>query len=353
MADETFDGVAFAIDIQDSGFGTPDSTIGGLSGSIDEDDGCVKGDKNSGDAESGIVIPTIAPSFREVSVVTGSYTESADSFLKALIDGFAITFPLQGNGDTASTPPGAGEALPDLGIWAIWRGLGMAGANGTAPVYEFTPEYATTYSTIKLWVGDLSYVFSDCLIESASLVFTPGGNGLMTANIKVGTHDPTSDFADGVTFPTVSYGMQNDMFAPTVEGVNFTWGQVRGFESLTINIDNTVEEFGDSNVSTTGVRQAQTKRVITVDGTLYISATDSDFEYQNAVSTSAPTGDLSFQVGTPATSASTINAYKVEVNNLQAKSIKHNRIGTAMTVELSGAKATATAAGGEFKFTYN
>jgi hypothetical protein len=356
MADELFDGVCFAMDIQDSGFGTPDATIAALSGTINQTHGCVLGDKGSGDAESGITLPTIAPKYRDKKDVDDSYTQSADSFIKALVEGFSITFPLQGNGADAGDPT-AGNAIPDLGIWAIWRSLGMLGANGAAaPDYKFTPEYATTYSTIKLWYGDFSIVFSDCLVDSASLVWTPGdtGLGLMTANIKVGTFDP-ADFTDGVAFPTVTYGFQSSLSAPAVEGVAFTWGQVRGFENLTVNINNTVEEFGDSNVATTGVRQSQTKRLITVDGTLYINATDSDFAFQNAVSASAPTTDLSFQVGDPDVGGAetSLNAYKVEVNNLQAKSIKHNRIGTALAVELSGAKATSTTAGTEFMFEYN
>lgn len=361
MADESFDGVCFAIDIQDSGFGTPDATIAALSGTIDETDGCILGAKTAGDAESGIVLPTIAPKYRDVAVVSGSYTEQADSFLKALVEGLAITFPLQGNGADAGAPD-AGAAIPDLGIWAIWRSLGMLGANGAAaPDYKFTPEYATTYSTIKVWVGDLSYVFSDCLVESASLVFTPGGNGLLTANISVGTHTPSTDFADGVTFPTVTYGKQSSMAAPTIEGVDFTWGAghpgspASGFETLTININNTVEEYGDSNVATTGVKYSQTKRIITVDGTIYVDTADSDFDYQNAVATSAPTADLSFQVGDPDVGGAEteLNAYLVNVNNLQAQSIKHNRLGTSLAVELSGAKATSTTAGTEFMLEYN
>jgi len=361
MAAEDFEGVCFAIDVQDSGYGTPDSTIGGLSGTIDETDGCVLGDKNSGDAESGIVLPTLVRSVREVAQVSGSFTQSADSYLKTLADGMSITIPIQGNGATST--PSAGEAIPDLGIQALWRLAGMTGANGAAsPDYKFTPTTgtATTYGTIKLWVGDLSFVFSDCLVDSTQIVFTPGGNGLATFNIAVGTHDPDTDFADGVTFPTVTYGTQASLSAPTVEGVAFTWGTGHpntgsGFNTLTINISQNIEDIQDSNVETTGLLKSQTNRIITVDGTLFVDTADSDYDYQALVSSSAPTDDLSFQLGTAETGGGgeTINAALINVNNLEAKSIKYNRLGTLLAVELSGAKATATSAGAEFMIEYN
>ena len=48
-----------------------------------------------------------------------------------------------------------------------------------------------------------------------------------------------------------------------------------------------------------------------------------------------------------------LNAFLVNVNNLQVKSMKHNRIGTVTSVELAGAKATSDSVGTEFMFEYN
>jgi hypothetical protein len=350
MADEVFDGIALAIDEQ-SAFGTVNATIRDL-GNGDSTNGYVLGDRNSGDAESGITFPTISPIVREIVAVGGSFTESADAFIRALVEGLTITFAMQGNG-AASGAPDAGAAKPFLGLDAIWENLGLTGANGTSPVYEYTPRVTQTliYSTIKLFVGDLSFALQDCIPESASIEFTPGGNGLCTVNFKVGELDT---FADGVTFPVVDYTTQKSLAAPTIEGVAFgSFGQTRGFENLTITVTNNVEEYGDSNVDTTGLRYAQTRRVITVDGRLYINATDSAAEYDATVATTAPTADLSFQVGTAAGAAATINAYKLEVNNLQSKGIKYDRTGQAMMVELSGAKATGLTAGSEFMLTFN
>ena len=363
MADETFDGLALAVGTQTAagGFGFINATVRDLSGTIDETDGCVLGDKASGDAESGISSPTLEAIFREVAAVAASFTESADSFQRLSVSGFSITFPVQGNGATATTPA-AGEAdLATLfpGYEALYEMMGLIGANGAAPVVEYTPRHSgssdgsTIYGTIKVWHGDLSMVFEDCLIESAEFVSTPGGNVLCTANILVGKTD-TANIADGVTFPTITYGAMSSLAAPVVEGVAFaTFGQTRPFENLTVKVQNTIEEFGDSNVATTGKRQAQTRRQILVSGTIYVATADSDAAVQNLINSSAPTADLSFQVGTAAGASDVVNAFKVEVNNLQSKSIKYNRIGQALVAELTDAKATATSAGAEFKLTMN
>ena len=229
----------------------------------------------------------------------------------------------------------------------------MEEANGTDPVVEYTPRASTIYTTWKLFHGDLAFVFSDCIVESLTLAFTPAQSVIVTANIAVGTFD-TSTTVDGFTFPTIDYEEMASLTGPVVEGVAFTaFNQVRGFENLTITIANAVEKFGDSNVDVSGERQSQTSRIISVSGTLYSATADSDAEFANLINASAPTHDLSFQVGTAAGNAEVCNAFKIEVNNLQAKDIKYNRIGTAMAVELNDSKATATSAGAEFKLTLN
>jgi hypothetical protein len=72
------------------------------------------------------------------------------------------------------------------------------------------------------------------------------------------------------------------------------------------------------------------------------------------VSSTAPTNNLSFQVGTAVTSTGdTYNGFFIEVKNLQPKDIKYDRVGTTLVVDLNGAKATGTAAGNEFMLTQN
>lgn len=364
MADESFDGLAMAVGVQ-SAFGTINATIRDLAETLDETDGMILGDKASGDADSGITSPTLEGIFREVAAVAASFTEKADSFQRLNGTGFAITFPMQGNGATAT--PASGEA--DLGTLfpgydALYEMMGLIGAHGTAPVEEYTPRHAgstggagpdgsTVYGTIKVWHGNLSMVLQDCIVESADFVSDPGGNVLVSANIRIGSIDPTL-IVDGVTFPTLTYGAMEDNAAPVVEGVAFAaFGQTRDFEALTIRIENTIAEFKRSNIDVTGIGYAQTRRQFLVSGVLYVNASDSDAAVQQLISGSAPTNDLSFQVGEVAGATDTINAMKFEVNNLQPKNVKYDRRGDAMVVTLSNAKATATSAGAEFKLTFN
>lgn len=356
MADETFQ-VGMAIGIQ-SGT-TVNATIAALDGTtaLASSNGIVLGDKGSGDAESGITIPDIEQIVREVATVTGSFTQQADAFLRAAITGFDVTIPMQGNGATAT--PAVGEAQPLAGPDVLWQIAGLTGANGGANAeYDYSPTTGTgtLYATVKLWVGDHSFVFKDCVCDTTTLEFTPGGSALATFAMRVGS---LNAFATGIgTLGTWDYTTQASLANPPVEGVAFTWGTGHpssgsGFESLSVTISQPISTFGDSNVATTGTREIQTGRVFTVDGRLFSSDADSDYDYQNLISTSAPTDDLSFQVGTAQTGAGTINAFLVECNNLQAKAIKYDRTGSLVVAEISGAKCTATSDGGEFRLTFN
>ena len=350
--DQAFNGVALAIATQ-SAFGTVNATVKALVDPLVVGDGIVLGDKGSGDAESGITLPNMSAIYREVAQVTSSFTQSADFFLRELIEGLAITFPLKGNGADAGAPT-AGLAIPDAGIVDIYGAAGLAGANGAgAPDYAFTPRATTEYATIHLWVGDLDFILMDCLVDVMTLAFTPGDAPLVTANFKVGS---VESYNDGVTFPTFTWGTQSTFAPKAVEGVNFSaFGLTRGFEDLTITITNAIEEFGDSNVATTGLRQSQTNRIITVDGRLYAETGQSDAEHTALVNTSAPTVDLSFQIGTAdvAGAETELEGVLINVNNLQATEIKYDRTGEALSVELSGAKATSLTAGTEFLLEYN
>jgi hypothetical protein len=123
------------------------------------------------------------------------------------------------------------------------------------------------------------------------------------------------------------------MAAPVVEGMTFNiFGQsTHSFENLTITCQNTIEEYQDSAVTTTGIRQSQTRRQFLVDGTLYVTSDDVDAAYTEHINTSAPTNDLTAQIGDPDVGGAEteLNAFLFAVNNLEAKDIKYNRIGTA------------------------
>lgn len=356
MADVTF-GIGIAVGIQ-SALGTVNSTIAALSGALDSTDGIVLGDGDSGDAASGITIHTTERVKADVADVPSSFTKQASSFIRADVTGLAITIQLKGNGGTAT--PAAGEALPggsglsgdaNVGIDALWQLGGLEGANGTAPVYNYTPRADTKYGTLKLWVGDLSYVFQDCLCESVEFDLTPAAVPKVTFNFAVGSHDPATQFADGVSFPTFDYGTQQSVSAPSVVGVANAWGQTRGWNTLAITIENNVDDTPDANQAT-GIRKAQTERTISVSGAFWVDSTDSDFGYQKTVGATAPTEDMTFQVGTAAGASDPINAFAMTLANLEVDSRKENRIGTALVEEIE-AHCTATTAGGEFTLAYN
>jgi len=348
--DELFDGVAFAVAEQTAGFGTANTAVEALSGALVNSNGIILGDKNSGDAESGVALPSFSTVVREQAQIAGSFTAQADEFIRTVTEGLSITFPLKGNG--ASSTPLADEAQPFAGIDELLGTAGLVGASGAVtPDYIYTPRASAEYSTVKLWTADLSWVLQDCLVDSLVLNFTAGENCLITANFKVGS---VKTFADTVTFPTFTWGTQSSLAAPTVEGMAFAnFGQTRGFENLAITIANNIVEFGDANVATTGIRQSQVDRRITVDGRIYLETADSAAEWDALVNTSAPTADLSMQLGTPRTTTGTINAALITVNNLQPKGIKYDRTGTAAVVELTDALATSTTAGTEFSLEYN
>ena len=349
-------GVAVAVGVQ-SAFGVVDgdaAAVAALTTPLTLASGCVLGDAESGDAESGITIPNIVGIYRDVAKVAASFTESADAFQKAEITGLSISWVHQGNGATST--PSVGEADLSViipGLEAIFESAGLVGSTGGAGgEQDYNPRSgANIYTTWKIWQGDLAFVFNDCLVETLTFECEAGGFVIVTANVSVGTFDDTTA-VDGFTFPTIDYEEMASMTGPKVVGAAFTaFGQVRGFENLSITITNTIEKAGDSNVAVTGERQAQTRRVISVSGTLYVESGDSDAAFQSLRSGTAPTADLSFQVGT--VSDDPYNAFKLEVFNVQAKDIKYNEKLELFAVELNDAKATSTTAGTEFQLTQN
>jgi len=364
--DEQFSGVTVCVGTQ-SAFNTYDSGVDAAAGDLTLADGLILGDAESGDAESGVTLPNFVGQYRKVADLAGGFTQQADSFQKMLVEGFQFSFLMQGNGQDAGSPTAeaANFTTSMPGIQAIMECIGLIdGTGAAAPTVEYTARTTassggiTSYTTWKVWVGDLAFVLNDCLISSATMVFTPGGNCVVTCDVAVGALDHTTavDGVDAVT--STDYEELADVAAPTVEGVEFTWDELHGFENLTIVVENETAEFGDSNVATTGVRQAQTARTFKVSGVLYVDTDDSDFHYRNLfgdqLPAGAPTADLSLQMGTVSGASDTLNAFKIEVNALQPKDIKYNRIGSALVCELNDSKAThVDTAGGEFKLTMN
>lgn len=350
MADENFDGVLLAVGVQ-SDFGTINGTIRDLdiTTPLDSDDGIVLGDRESGDAESGIVIPDFEPFRRELAAV--SFTANFATFIREVFNNLSITYQVKGNG--AASTPATDEALPLPGIDALNQSAGFEGTSGADPLYVYTPRASAIYLTAKLWLADLSFVWQDCIVGRRSTVYTPGEIGLRTDEISIGAIHSTGT-GDGVVFTSPTWGTQSSLAAPTVEGVANIWNATRGFtDALTVTVENNIDDIGDSNVDDTGIRKAQqAPRIITASGTIFAQAADSDFEYQQTRLTVAPTDLFTFQLGDIAGAAETINAQKIELENPQTDRIKYNRAGDVLVVEFDLSCRDSVAAA-EYTETYN
>lgn len=350
MADEVYQ-IGIAVGLQ-TDIDTLNATISALSGALDETDGIVLGDRESGDFESGITVPNFVRESRGVADIAGSFTASAPAFLRVAPEGLEISWQVKGNGVTATPSPG--EAKPDPGIDALHEMGGLVGANGTSPVYEYTPRITATaggitkFGTIKLWVADLSWVLKSCTLSSLTFTMQPSGIVLATASVQVGSVDT---FADGVTFPTFDFGNQATLSANTVESVTTSWGSARGWESLEVEISNDLA-FAQDSGKVGGLRTISNGRRINTTARLYVDTADSDFEYQELIRTTAPTGDLAFQLGAVAGSSDTINAINFDMRNLQPLSMKPAPEGDVLVAEIDG-HSTGLTAGSEALFRYN
>jgi hypothetical protein len=350
MADETFDGVLLAVGVQ-AGFGAINGTVRDLdiTTPLTSADGIVLGDREAGDAESGIVIPDFEPLRRELAAV--SYTPNFATFVREAFNNLGITYHVKGNGVTST--PSAGQAKPLAGIDALNQSAGFVGANGASPIYVYTPRASAIYLTAKLWLADLSFCFQDCIVGRRSTVYTPGGYGIRTDEISIGAISATGT-GDGVVFTSPTWGTQSSLAAPTVEGVANTWNAARGFtDALTITVENNIEDIGDSNVADTGIRKSQkAPRLITASGSIFAQTADSDFEYQQTKLAVAPTDLFTFQLGDVAGATDTINAQKIELENPQTDRIKYNRAGDVLVVEFD-LSCRDSVAGSEYTETYN
>jgi hypothetical protein len=352
VAIESFDGVVLAIDMNASSgaFGNVNTTIRDLdiTTPLTEADGVVVGDREAGDAESGITLPDFEPFRRELAAV--GQTQNFASFIREAFGDLVVAYHQKGNGATAT--PAAGEAKPVKGIDALNQIAGFAGANGTSPTYVYTPRATALYATLKMWWGDLSFCWQDCIISARSTVYTPGDFGVRTDTIKLGAI-VAAGVADGITFTSPTASFQTTMAAASVVGLANTWSAERGWNELTIDVNNNIEDIRDCNVELTGIKFSQKMpREITasVSG-LFVGNPDSDYEYNQSKLSSAPTDQFAFQVGTPATTTQ-INAYLVELENPTVDKLKYNRLGTQLVadVELSCRDGSAAA---EFTETYN
>jgi len=344
MADVTFIG-AVAVGEQ-SDLGAINTTIRDLAlgggGALDETNGLVLGDAESGTGKTGIAFPDHVRDARENPVEPGSFTVLPDTFVKVNVEGFEISWQLKGNGVTST--PSAGQAKPDPGIHALLLMSGLAGSNGTSPKYQYIPALGTTYGTVKLWNFDMSYTYMDCVLASLTLEQTGGSIIIAKASFRVGS---LAAIENGLTATTYDYGFQASLSAPVVQAAAYTWGQLRGFMTMSLVIDNVVNSVSDSNQAT-GLRWVQDERRVRCNGTVYMSTSDSDFEYQELIG--APSANAVWTIGPVTAPAAQLNSIKFTCNQLQVTKTKYDKVGIATVCILESHCTGVGGAGGADEF---
>jgi len=338
--------IGVAVGVQ-SALGTINATIRdlnsgdgtGTAGALTPAEGIVLGDPSVGVGESGIELTFQRDS--QAKAKLANFTTQPSNFLREIIEGLTIGFPLKGNGAVISGAPADAEFTPQAGINALLRGLSLTGAGwGSGIGWAFTPA-TLAYLTVKVFLGrrasdgiGLAWVFQDCL-ASGSIEWAGGGIGVVTASLGVGS---VADFGGGwpdleELFPTFEYGTQGSTSAPVVKGAGHAFGATRGFEKFSLKIDNKLQERGNSNAPT-GFSQRLSDRVVSASATLYSDDADLDFEAQEILRTTTPTNLMSFRVGTAAGVGATALGYQVRLTTPEVTSLKPVRLDDELGWEL-------------------
>jgi len=306
-----------------------------------------------GDSASGIASSGVSHSFtrreREPGNVAPSFTRQDGDFLEEQIS-LTFAFPLAGpRSNVNPTTPVDLDFEHDPGIDALLEACGLTGNASTAdPTVGWRYQTADVgIATAKLWDSGFAWVVRDIRGDIA-IAAGPGEIAIATCTLT-GVIDSGSLAA----FPTLDFGVQASVGAPSVRGVNPSWGisgEIRGWSDLTITVANEIQQIPDS-ASSTGSVPEQTGRTVTVAMTIRDTDTDVDFTRANLVGTTAPTDDLRATVGTPAAAGDPALAYQLDVRNLRVTQSTPAVMGSAAASQVT-AVATSATADDEFSITF-
>ena len=336
---------AIAFGIQ-TAYGTVNATTRDLSGTLDETDGLVLGDRESGDGKSGITMPTIARNVRENADVPGTFINQASAFQHTEVNNLSFSWHLKGNGVASASTTGL--AIPDPGIDALLLASGLVSANGTSPKKNYWPRTDAKYVTIKLFEDTIAWVFQDCIVESLVISGSGGEVVLCTANIRVGGLNSVNALA----FPTVTYGNQSTLSAPSLTNAAFNYGSSRDLQNFTVTIANSIIEIPSAN-STTGIRLSQDSRRVSVSALTELYSSDPDFDYTRLTSTVANVADMSFRVGSIAATGEAMNGAIFGLRNLEVDSISGGRAGDVRSQQIEAHCTSVSAASAEFQLQFD
>tara|TARA_Y100000310_G_scaffold336656_1_gene421800 strand:+ start:2910 stop:3992 length:1083 start_codon:yes stop_codon:yes gene_type:complete len=333
--------------------GTYNTTLNAVAGgdtwdgdSDGTDEGLLLGDSESGEGGSGLTFG-ISRRRRQKPFIAGSFTRPIGDFLAADVSSFQFAFPFCGCRGATTTPTDA-EFIPMLGVDAILQAAGMVGnASGanTHHSYKFDQANANLMSGL-IFASGARFELIDCRVSSLSINWTPGSVAIATADIVVGSiNDPTTNSLTPVALPTLDYGPQATVSAPTIESVTHTWNTARGFTELSLAIAPSIETVPDSNMPDGEIREVS-DRETTLDVTLFGDSTSTNETYEiTQIFETAASGldQLSFQVGSAAGATGTATAVKVLVPTPEVTSVTPRKIGSkaASTVSMILGNAAA------------
>lgn len=276
--------------ITDAIEGDPDGT----------DDGLLLGDAASGEAASGIDF-SIGRNVSEKPRVIGSYTRLLSDLKRAEVPSFTFAFPWVGPKRTTTGTPVNADFIPLVGVDALCNGAGLvAAAAGSGVGYDFEFGSPEPFSALLYYFGNRLELRS-CRCSGFEIKWMPGEVAIATATIVVGDiKDPS---ADGITtaaaMATVNYAVQATVANPVVQQVGNLYNVTRGFNELTLRIEQTIGEVGDSNL-VDGIAKGVDDREVSLDGTLYVDdAAEGEVYDLNQIFADAAgdLDDLSFTVG--------------------------------------------------------
>jgi hypothetical protein len=318
MAKVAFDiAVGFATQADEvtyaDGVGASSADLDGISGTWGgdpdtTDEGLLLGDPESGIGESGLSF-SVGRRSRDKAVLAGSFTRPISDWLAAEVRTFSFSFPFVGSKrtTTVTTPVDADFPL-GVGADAIMEAFGFQGAAWGAGVghsYKFDTANALPISALIYYYGNRLELLN-CRGKTLSIEYTPGGIAVATAEFAVGSiKDPalTDVPLSAVALPALTYGQQADVNTPPVESVAHAWQNTRGFQSLTLTVNNTVDDIPDSN-AVDGIVKETSAREVTIEAELFVDGTGEGEVYELEQAFADAVGDLdalSFTVGTPET----------------------------------------------------
>lgn len=300
--------VAFATQ---SAEGVYNPTLDAIAASLTTANGLLRGVADRGADGAGLDLALIRDAI-EAAVIAGSFTRPLSTKRRVAVGSFTFATPFVGNKAAASTPPNDGNAVPTPGLGALLTGLGMVGAAWGAGVGQVWTFGSTNPISALVYADGLRLECLDCRC-TGTIEFEAGGTGILEVTVAVGS---IKDVAEAALPGTLDYSPQEDVSDPIVEAVGFTWRDARGFQSLELAIDNTIDDVPDSNApaGSGGVAKEQSNRVVTLSATLYKDdSTDDRFDYDqldaDLIATLEP---LTFQVGPAMTDGDPVLGVRID-----------------------------------------